>query len=123
MVSIDNILREEIASINRGIIRERKSLEKLLRNPILGGNELDLEKLKYIAEKVSLPLSRVLLPITIFVPARSSEGYVVTEEDARVIEDLGCRVSKRENGYFLAKRSAQQLVRRFPFCFQILYTL
>jgi len=123
MVSIDNILREEIASINRGIIRERKSLEKLLRNPTLGGNELDLEKLKYIAEKVSLPLSRVLLPITIFLPAKSSEGYVVTEEDARVIEDLGYKISKRDNKYFLPKRSAQQLVRRFPFCFQILYTL
>jgi uncharacterized protein (UPF0216 family) len=58
---LKNLLKTELASINRGIVKKRKSLEKLLKNPVLeeGDTTIELDKsiLKEISEKLTLSLS------------------------------------------------------------------
>lgn len=123
MVKLDDILREELHKINKGIIKNRKSLRALLVENKIENLEIDISILEYIKNNVSLPLDKIFLPINIYIIPGSSEGYLMDENDARVIEELGIRIKKRENAYYISKSDANKLVRRFPNCFQILYTL
>lgn len=123
MVNVENIITDEILKINRGTIRERKSLKALLSDNRIGNIEYDIRILDYIRENVSIPSDKILLPITIYLVPGSAEGYLLDELDARVIEDLGYKIRKRENKYYIARRDIDKILRRFPYCFQILYTL
>jgi uncharacterized protein (UPF0216 family) len=64
---LKNLLKTELSSINRGIVKKRKSLEELLENPVLeeGDTTIELDKsiLKEISKKLTSPASEVFFPI------------------------------------------------------------
>jgi len=116
------VLREELSNVNRGIIKNRRSLRELLRDPeIFDGRQsvrVSLDCLERIASSCNLPQSQILLPITFFVPAGLYEGYVLSEIDARVIESLGVSVRERAGKYWVRKHDIRNLESRFTGCFQ-----
>ena len=119
-MGIENIIREEMLNVNRGIIKKRKKLSELLKNPIIEGKRIDEKCLKLIAERCTLPLDEVLLPITFFVPAGLDEGYLQVENDAKVIESLGIRAVLRNELFWVKKYEIRKLVLNYPGCFQMI---
>ncbi len=121
-MGMENILNNELASINRGIIKARVPLIKLLENPELlsGGKKIHINKkcLETIAENCNLPTTDIYLPITFFVPAGIDEGYIMSETDARVIEALNIKVRARNSRFWVKKYDITNLVVKFPNCFQ-----
>jgi len=84
--ALKTLLKTELSSVNRGIIKKRKSLADLLKNPVFeeGGNTFELDKtvLEDVAKKLSSPSSEVLFPVTIYLPSGTSEGYIRGEREA-----------------------------------------
>jgi len=121
-MSIENILNHELASVNSGIIKARAPLKKLLeQGEMLDGNkkiQLDKGCLESIAEHCNLPASDIYLPITFFVPAGLDEGYIMSENDARVVESLGIVVRARNSRFWVKKYDIAYLVVNFKNCFQ-----
>ncbi len=119
-MGIENIIREEILNVNRGIIKKRRKLRDLLDNPIIEGNKVDENCLKTVAEKCTLPLDEILLPITFFIPAGLDEGYLQVENDAKVIESLGVNVVQRNDLFWVKKYEIRKLTLNYHGCIQMI---
>ncbi len=119
-MSIENIIKHEMLTVNRGIIKKRKCLKDLLSQPMIDGVRLDEKCLKKIAENCSLPLEDILLPITFFVPAGLDEGYLQVENDARVVESFNVRVVHRNKLFWVKKYEIRRLITQHPGCFQMI---
>ncbi len=119
---IENILREEILGINRGIIKKRVSLKKLLENPVIeeGNRKIKIERemLEDIARVTSLPLSSIFIPITFFIPSGSYEGYLMDSRDARLLRDMGYEIYERNDRFWIPKHKIRKLIARYPGIFQ-----
>ena len=119
---IENILREEILGINKGIVKKRVSIKKLLEEPVIEENErkikIDAEKLNTIAKATNLPLDSIFIPITFFIPPRSYEGYLMDWRDARLLEDLGYEVHERAGKYWISKYKIRKIIVEYPGIFQ-----
>jgi len=124
---LKNLLKTELASINRGIIKKRKSLAELLKNPLFEeGNttvELDKNIIEKIAEKLSLPTSEALFPVTIYLPSGTTEGYITGEHEAKIADELGAEGILRAGKYWVQKYRAKSLSHKYPGLFQIFYIL
>jgi uncharacterized protein (UPF0216 family) len=124
--ALKNLLKMEASSINRDIIKRRKTLAKLLENPVFEeGNatiELDKNMLEGIAEKLTSPPSEVLLPVTIYIPAGTSEGYINEVHEAKTADELGAKGMSRGGKYWVQKYRAKSLCQKYPHIFQIIYT-
>ena len=122
---LKNLLKTELASINRGIVKKRKSLEKLLENPVLeeGDTTIELEKsiLEKISKKLTSPSSEILFPITIYLIPGTSEGYIRGEREAKTADELGADGISRGDKYWLQKYRAKSLSHKYPGLFQIFY--
>ena len=125
--ALTTLLKTELSSVNRGIIKKRKSLKDLLKNPVFeeGGNTFELDKtvLEDVAKKLSSPASEVLFPVTIYLPSGSSEGYITGEREARTADELGADGISRGGKYWLQKYRAKSLSHKYPDLFQIFYTV
>ncbi len=119
-MGIENILKEEMLNVNRGIIKKRKSLKNLLSDPRIDDVKLDEKCLRKIAERCTLPLDEILLPITFFLSAGLDEGYLQVENDARVVESLDIRVVARNGLFWVKKYDIRKLVTKYPGCFQMI---
>ena len=121
-MGIENIIKKEMLNVNRGIIKKRKSIRKLLEEPwIEVGKEkikIDEECINRIAEKTTLPLDSLLLPVSFFVPAGLDEGYVEDERDARILEIFDVIPVYRKNKYWVKKYIIRKLEISHPGCFQ-----
>ena len=119
---IENIIQQDILSINKEIIKKRVSLQKLLKEPVIeeGGKKIKIreECLERITEQCNLPQYQIFLPITFFIPARSYEGYIISPTDAEVLASLGYPTSLREDKYWLAKHKIRKLEHLCPSIFQ-----
>jgi len=124
---LTNLLKTELASINRGIIKRRKSLAELLKNPIFeeGDTTVELDKniIEKIAEKLSLPTSEVLFPVTIYLPSGTNEGYITGERETKIADELGAGGISRAGKYWVQKYRAKSLSHKYPGLFQIFYTI
>ena len=119
-MGIENIIREEMLNVNRGIIKKRKKLSDLLEDPTIEGNRIDEKCLKIIADKCTLPTDEILLPITFFIPAGLDEGYLQVGNDARVAESLDVHVVLRNDLFWVKKYEIRKLVLNYPGCFQMI---
>lgn len=119
---LENVLKEELLSVNRGIVKKRKSVRALLENPhIEDGNRkirVSDECLRIIEERCTLPLDDIYLPITFFIPAGLDEGYVKLGSEARVVELFGMRVRERNGQFWVKKYEIRKLISQYPGCFQ-----
>ncbi len=119
---IENIIQQDILSINKEIIKKRVSLQKLLEKPVIEekGKKIKIRKecLERIAEHCNLPQSQIFLPITFFIPAGSYEGYILSSVDAEVLASLGYTTYLREDKYWLAKHKIRKLISSCPGVFQ-----
>lgn len=119
---IENILKEEILGINRGLIKKKVSLKSLLKEPVIRDSAIELkveeEKLKEIARIASLPLDSIFFPITFFIPSGSYEGYVMDWKDAKLLEDMGFELHKRDGKYWIPKYQIRKLVSQYRGLFQ-----
>ncbi len=119
---IENILKEELMGINRGMVKRRVSLKRLLKEPVIeDGNQrikINPEKLREIAEATNLPLDSVFIPITFFIPSNSYEGYLMDAKDARVVEDMGYELHERNGRYWISKYKIRKLIAQYPGIFQ-----
>lgn len=122
---LKNLLKTELASINRGIVKKRKSLEKLLKNPVLeeGDTTIELDKsiLKEISEKLASPASEVFFPITIYLPSETDEGYITGEREAKTADELSAGGVSRGGKYWVQKYRARSLSHKYQGLFQIFY--
>ncbi len=125
--ALTTLLKTELSSVNRGIIKKRKSLTDLLRNPVFeeGDNTIELDEtiLEEIAKKLNSPSSEVLFPVTIYLPSGSSEGYITGEREAKTADELGADGISRGGKYWLQKYRAKSLSHKYPGLFQIFYTV
>jgi uncharacterized protein (UPF0216 family) len=125
--ALTNLLKTELSSVNRGILKKRKSLADLLKNPVFEEDdntvEIDKAVLEEVAEKVTSPLSEVLFPVTIYLPSGGSEGYVRGEREARTADDLGADGVTREDKYWIQKYRARSMSQKYSGLFQIFYTV
>jgi uncharacterized protein (UPF0216 family) len=123
---LKSLLKTEASSINRNIIKRRKTLAKLLENPVFEEGditiELDKNILEEIAVKLTSPPSKVLLPVTIYIPAGISEGCIKDEYGAKTADELGAKGMSRGGKYWIQKYRAKSLCQNYPNIFQILYT-
>lgn len=121
------LLKTELSSVNRSIIKKRKSLAKLLKNPVLEEDnntiELDKDILEEIAQKLTSPTSEVLFPVTIYLISGTSEGYITGKREAKTADELGAGGISRGGKYWLQKYRAKSLSRKYPGLFQIFYTV
>ena len=124
---LSTLLKTELSSINRGIIKRRKSLAELVKNPVFeeGDTTIKLDKniLEEIAQKLTSPSSEVLLPVTIYLPSGTSEGYITGEREAKTADELGAGGISRRGKYWVQKYRAKSLSRKYPGLFQIFYTV
>ena len=125
--ALTNLLKTELSSVNRGIIRKRKSLAELLASPIFEeeGNTIEIEKevLEKVASLISTPASETFFPVTIYLTSGSSEGYVRGEREAKIADELGADGLKRDEKYWIQKYRARSMARTYPGLFQIFYTV
>ncbi|MCK5256491.1 MAG: DUF61 family protein [Deltaproteobacteria bacterium] len=125
--ALTTLLKTELSSINRGIVKRRKSLADLLKNPAFeeGDNAVELDKviLEEIANKLTSPSSEVLLPVTVYLPSGTSEGYITGEREASTADELGADGISRGGKYWLQKYRAKSLSHKYPDLFQIFYTV
>ena len=123
---LEQMLKMDAAAVNRDIIRKRVRLSKLLEHPFFEHDdkrvELDKGVLAAVAGKLSSPPDAVLLPVTIYVPAGSVEGYINDHREAATAAELGAGGMLREGKYWIQKYRAQSLCRAYPRIVQILYT-
>ncbi len=119
---IENILREEILGINRGLIKKRVSLKRLLEEPVIQDGErkikLDEEKLQELAKVTSLPLDSIFFPITFFIPSGSYEGYVMDIKDAKFLTDIGENIHERNGKFWIPKHRIRKLESQYRGVFQ-----
>ena len=125
--ALTTLLKTELSSVNRGIVKRRKSLADLLKNPVFeeGDNIVELDKniLEEIANKLTSPSSEVLFPVTIYLPSGTSEGYITGEREAKTADDLGADGISRGGKYWVQKYRARSLSHKYPGLFQIFYTV
>lgn len=125
--ALTTLLKTELSSVNRGIIKKRKSLADLLKNPVFeeGGNTIELDKaiLEEMAEKLSSPSTEVRFPVTIYLPSGTSEGYITGKREAKTADELGADGISRGGKYWLQKYRAKSLSHKYPGLFQIFYTV
>ena len=121
---IENILKEELLEINKKIVKRRRKLNELLKDPIIEGENgkitIDMFCLKEIQRRCTLPLDSILLPITFFIPSGVSEGYVMDEKDARVVGLFVDSISKRDGKFWIDKYKIKKLANKYRGCFQII---
>ncbi len=119
---IENILKNEILDVNRGIIKGRRNLAQLLEEPFLVSEgrrvEVDTGLLKKVAEETTFPLSQILFPVNFFIPAGSYEGYVQDESSVEVLRILGIHTAERGGRYWVQKYVIRRLTRDYPGLFQ-----
>ena len=124
---LKNLLKSELSSVNRGIIKKRKSLAKLLKDPVFkeGGSTVELDKatLEEVKEKLSSPASVVFFPVTVYLPSGTSEGYITGEREAKTAGELGAGGVSREGKYWIQKYRARSMFRKYQGLFQIFYTV
>jgi len=124
---LKNLLKTELSSINRGIIKKRRSLAELLKEPVFEEGdatiELDKNVLEGVARKLTSPSSEVLFPVTIYLPSGTSEGYITGEREAKTADELGAGGILRGGKYWVQKYRAKSLSRKYPGLFQIFYTV
>lgn len=125
--ALTTLLKTELSSINRGIVKRRKSLADLLKNPVFeeGDNTIELDKaiLEEIANKLTSPSSEVLFPVTVYFPSGTSGGYITGEREAKTADELGADGISRGGKYWVQKYRARSLSRKYPGLFQIFYTV
>ena len=125
--ALTTLLKTELSSVNRGIVKRRKSLADLLKNPVFeeGDNTIELDKaiLEEIANKLTSPSSEVLFPVTVYLPSGTSEGYITGEREAKTADELGADGIFRDGKYWVQKYRARSLSRKYPGLFQIFYTV
>ena len=125
--ALTTLLKTELSSINRGIVKRRKSLADLLENPVFeeGDNTIELDKaiLEEIANKLTSPSSEVLFPVTVYLPSGTSEGYITGEREAKTADELSADGISRGGKYWVQKYRARSLSRKYPGLFQIFYTV
>ena len=126
-MGIENVIKAEMLSVNRGIIKKRKSILKLLEDPYVrsGRNTVKIneECIKKIAEKITRPLDSVFLPVSFFIPAGVNEAYLAGEIDARVVEALDVVVQERNGRYWVKKYEMRRLIANYYGCFQSIIVL
>jgi len=124
---LKNLLKTELSSINRGIIKKRRSLAELLKEPVFEEGdatiELDKNVLEGVARKLTSPSSEVLFPVTIYLPSGTSEGYITGEREAKTADELGAGGILRGGKYWVQKYRAKSLSHKYPGLFQIFYTV
>ena len=124
---LTNLLKTELASVNRGIIKKRRSLEDLIRNPIFeeGGNTVELDKtaLEEVAARLTSPSSEAFFPLTIYLPSGGSEGYIRGDREAKIADELGADGVSRGDRYWLQKYRARSLSHKYEGLIQIFYTV
>lgn len=124
---LKNLLKTELSSINRGILKKRKSLAELLKKPVFeeGDSTIELDKnmLKEIAKKLTSPTFEVLFPVTIYLPSGTSEGYITGKKEAKTADELGADGISRGGKYWVQKYRAKSLSHKYPGLFQIFYTV
>ena len=124
---LTNLLKTELSSINKGIIKRRKSLADLIDNPVIGDGdtvvELDKSMLEEISKKLTSPSFEVFFPVTVYLPSGTSEGYITGEREARTADELGAGGIKRGGKYWVQKYRARSLSHKYPGLFQIFYTV
>ena len=124
---LKSILKAEASSVNRNIIKRRKTLSKLLENPVFeqGGTTIEVDKnmLEEVAGKLSSPPPMVLLPVTIHIPAGTAEGYISEENEAKTADELGAGGMSRGGKYWVQKYRAKTLCRKYPHVFQVFYSV
>jgi len=124
---LTNLLKTELASVNRGIIKKRRSLADLLKNPVFeeGGNTVELDKtaLEEVAARLTSPSSEALFPLTIYLPSGGSEGYVRGVREAKIADELGADGVSRGDRYWLQKYRARSLSHKYEGLIQIFYTV
>ena len=124
---LTNLLKTELASVNRGIIKKRRSLEDLIRNPVFeeGGNTVELDKtaLEEVAARLTSPSSEALFPLTIYIPSGGSEGYIRGDREAKMADELGADGVSRGDKYWLQKYRARSLSHKYAGLIQIFYTV
>jgi uncharacterized protein (UPF0216 family) len=124
---LTNLLKTELASVNRGIIKKRKSLAELLENPGFeeGANtvELDTTALEEVAARLTSPSSEALFPLTIYIPSGGSEGYIRGDREAKIADELGADGVSRGDKYWLQKYRARSLSHKYAGLIQIFYTV
>ena len=125
--ALTTLLKTELSSVNRGIIKKRKSLADLLKNPVFeeGGNTIKLDKaiLEEMAKKLSSPSTEIRFPVTIYLPSGTSEGYITGKREAKTADELGADGISRGGKYWLQKYRAKSLSHKYPGLFQIFYTV
>jgi uncharacterized protein (UPF0216 family) len=124
---LTNLLKTELASVNRGIIKKRRSLADLLKNPVFeeGGNMVELDKtaLEEVAARLTSPSSEALFPLTIYLPSGGSEGYIRGDREATIADELGADGVSRGDKYWLQKYRARSLSHKYAGLIQIFYTV
>jgi len=124
---LTNLLKTELASVNRGIIKKRRSLADLLKNPVFeeGGNTVELDKtaLEEVAARLTSPSSEALFPLTIYLPSGGSEGYIRGNREATIADELGADGVSRGDKYWLQKYRARSLSHKYAGLIQIFYTV
>lgn len=125
--ALTNLLKTELASVNRGIIKKRRSLTDLLDNPVFeeGGNtvEVDRSVLQAVAAALTSPPSEALFPLTIYLPSGGSEGYIRGEREAHIADELGADGVSRGNKYWVQKYRARSMSHKYPGLIQLFYTV
>ncbi len=124
-MNLETVLRIDLSRINAGIIRIRKTLATLLENPTIRDGErtvrIPMEMLEEIRRRCTLPSTRILLPITFYLPAGSYECYLLSRDDAAVVRDLGLEPDERGERFWVPKWRVMGLVKRYPGCFQVVF--
>ncbi len=124
-MEIENLIKNEIITVNKGIIRRREPVSKLMINPVLkdGTTTVKLNEncIQRIAENCNLPLSAIYLPITFFVPYGLGEGYLFSEKEARVVEIFSIETSFRAGKYWVKNYEINRLIAHYHGCFQRIF--
>ena len=124
---LTNLLKTELASVNRGIIKKRRSLADLLKNPVFeeGGNMVELDKtaLEEVAARLTSPSSEALFTLTIYLPSGGSEGYIRGDREAKIADELCADGVSRGDKYWLQKYRARSLSHKYEGLIQIFYTV
>lgn len=120
---LKNLIKTEASSINRDIIKQRKTLSKLLENPVFKEGEqtiqLDESLLEEIVKKITSPPSKILFPVTIYIPAGTDEGYIHDPHEAKTADELDAKGMFRDEKYWIQKYRARSLCQKYPRIFQI----
>ena len=124
---LTHLLKTELSSVNQGIVKKRKSLADLLKNPVFEERdntvEIDKTVLEEVASKLTSPLSEVLFPVTIYLVSGNAEGYIRGDREAKTAGELGADGVLRDDKYWIQKYRARSISQKYPGLFQIFYTV